>query len=333
MQFEQFLKGMNSGLKNIRNKRVLVTGGAGFIGSHLVDSLVSEGVRHVVVVDNFFLGKEENLALAKGRIKLYRDDASDWGTMSAIIKTEKIDVIFNLATIALNYSFFNPYTAYMVNVNLADTMLRLLKENMYETLIHVSSSEAYGTALYSPMDEGHPLNPTTPYAAGKAAADLMIQSFYNMEPLDISIIRPFNNYGPRQNISGNLAAIIPATARRLQNREMPIIEGDGLQTRDFIYVSDTVRGLLLAYEKEQSRRKVINLGTGIELPINDLIGGICKHYGYRGKIDKQPARPADVKRLCAASELAKEILGFTSEVSFEEGLKSTLNWYEGRYSE
>ena len=311
----------------IKGKRILVTGGAGFIGSHLVDGLISSGAEHVVVVDNFFLGKDENLEQSIDNIVLYRDDAADWGTMNAIIKKEKIEIVYNLATIALNYSFFNPYTAYMVNVNIADTLLRLLKENAYQTLMHVSSSEAYGTALYTPMDEKHPLNPTTPYAAGKAAADLMIQSFWNVEPLDISIIRPFNNYGPRQYLSGNLAAIIPATARRILNCEMPIIEGDGMQTRDFVYVSDTIRALILAYEKVDSRRKVINIGTGIELSIGDLIGGICKYYEYNGEIDFRPARPADVKRLCAASKLAKDILGFSPEVMFEDGIKLTLDWY------
>jgi len=315
-------------MPEIKGKHILVTGGAGFIGSHLTDMLIAAGAGHVVVVDNFFLGKEENLEDSRNRITLYRDDASDWGTMNEIIKKEKIKVVFNLATIALNYSFFNPFTAYMINVDIADTLLRLLKENVYKTLIHVSSSEAYGTALYSPMDEKHPLNPTTPYAAGKAAADLMIQSFYNMEALDISIIRPFNNYGPRQNLTGNLAAIISATARRIQNGEKPVIEGDGSQTRDFVYVTDTVRALIMAYENKDSRRKIINIGTGIELSINDLIKFICDYYSYSGEIEYRPERPADVKRLCASSKLAEELLGFTPSVLFEDGLKKTLDWYK-----
>jgi len=315
-------------MPSIEGKRVLVTGGAGFIGSHLVDNLIYAKAGHVVVVDNFFLGNDDNLKQVRDKVVFYRDDASDWGTMNAIINNENIEIIYNLATIALNYSFFNPYTAYMVNVNIADTLLRLLMEDKYKTLIHVSSSEAYGTALYTPMDEKHHLNPTTPYAAGKAAADLMIQSFYNIEPLDISIIRPFNNYGPRQHLKGNLAAIIPATARRIKSGEKPIIEGDGKQTRDFIYVSDTTRALILAYENEASRRKVINVGTGIEFSIEDVIKGICDYYNYNDKIEYRPARPADVKRLCASSELAKTILNFSSKVDFKDGIKLTLDWYE-----
>ena len=169
-------------MPTIKNKRVLVTGGAGFIGSHLVDALLASGAEHVVVVDNFFTGAEENLSQAMDEITLYRDDASNWGAMSSILKKESVDVVFNLATIPLNYSFFNPYAAFMVNVELADVMLKLLKEGKYQTLVQVSSSEAYGTAQYSPMDEKHPLAPTTPYAAGKLAADLMIQSFWNVEP-------------------------------------------------------------------------------------------------------------------------------------------------------
>ena len=254
-------------MQTIRDKKVLVTGGAGFIGSHLCDGLLAAGAAKVVCVDNFFLGKMENIAEAMkdDRFVLYRDDARNFGVMQAVIEKEEIEVVFNMATIALNYSFFNPFDAYMVNVEIANTLLELLKMKAYQTLIHTSSSEAYGTAQYSPMDENHPTNPTTPYAAGKAAADLMVHSFYKVLGLDISIVRPFNNYGPRQNAEGALAAIIPVTAKRIKDGGMPMVEGDGEQTRDFIYVEDTVRGLIAAYENEKSRGKIINLGSGKDI--------------------------------------------------------------------
>lgn len=319
-------------MQSISNKNILVTGGAGFIGSHLCDGLLDKGAAKVVCVDNFFLGKMENLELAlkDSRFVLYRDDARNFGVMQAIIEKEQIEIVFNMATIALNYSFFNPFDAYMVNVEIANTLLELLKMKAFKTLIHTSSSEAYGTAQYSPMDENHPTNPTTPYAAGKAAADLMVHSFYKVLGLDISIVRPFNNYGPRQNAEGALAAIIPVTAKRIKDGGMPIVEGDGEQTRDFIYVEDTVRGLIAAYENEKSRGKIINLGSGKDISINRLLKGICDYMGYTGEWEHRPARTSDVRNLCACSKLAKEVLDFEPQVSFEEGIVKTLDWYKER---
>ncbi len=318
-------------MADIRGKNVLITGGAGFIGSHLTDTLLAAGAEKVVIVDNFFLGKDANLAEARanypGRVIVYRDDARDLGTMKAVMKKEQIEVVFNLATIALNYSFFNPFTAYKVNVDIAETLMHLMEDGVFKTLIHSSSSEAYGTAEYSPMDEEHPLHPTTPYAAGKAAADLMIMSFYNVWKYDISIIRPFNNYGPRQNDKA-LAAIIPLTARRILNGEKPVLEGTGLQTRDFINVHDTARAFCLAYENEKSRGHIINLGSGYDISMKRVVEEICAYYGYSGEIEYRPGRPADVQKLCADAKLAKSLLGFVPEVDFTEGLKETLDWYK-----
>jgi len=316
-------------MPNIKDKNVLVTGGAGFIGSHLCDLLLEKGAGKVVVLDNFFLGKQENIenALKNPRFVLYRDDARFFGVVRSILEKEKIEVVFNLATIALNYSFFNPFDAYMVNVEIANVLLELILQGSYKTLIHISSSEAYGTAQYSPMDENHPLNPTTPYAAGKAAADLMVQSFYNVNGIDCSIIRPFNNFGPRQNSEGSLAAIIPLTANRIIHGEKPFIEGDGEQTRDFIFVSDTVRAMLMAFENEASRGKIINLGSGIDISINKVIKSICEYFGHSKGIDYRPERKSDVRKLCASSELAKKLIGFTPECDFDKGLKITLDWY------
>ena len=322
-------------MPSIKGKNILVTGGAGFIGSHLVDKLLESGAGKVVVVDNFLVGKKENLAEAESKysnLVVYKDDARHFGVMQAIIEKEKTEVVYNLATIALNYSFFNPLDAFMVNVEIANTLMELLKIGAYKTLIHSSSSEAYGSVQYSPMDENHPLNPTTPYAGGKAAADLLVFTMYKVLDLDVAIIRPFNNYGPRQNAEGQLAAIIPLTAKRILDGERPYIEGTGEQTRDFIYVGDTVRAFIMAYENEDSRGKIINLGSGIETPIKILIDEIGAFFDYKGEIDYHPARKSDVMRLCACSDLAKKTLGFTPEVGLKEGLKDTLNWYKTVYS-
>ena len=316
-------------MPSIKGKNILVTGGAGFIGSHLCDALLEKGAGKVVCLDNFFLGKMENIAEAMGHenFVLYRDDARNFGVVEAIIEREGIEVVFNMATIALNYSFFNPFDAYMVNVSIANTLLELLKIGKYRTLIHTSSSEAYGTAQYSPMDENHPTDPTTPYAAGKAAADIMVHSFAKVLPLDIAIVRPFNNYGPRQNAEGPLAGIIPATAKRLKNGGKPVIHGDGEQTRDFIYVKDTVRGLIMAYENENSRGQIMNLGSGKDISMNHLLQEICDYMGYKGEWEHHESRTSDVRKLCADISKARKLIGFEPEMPFEEGIKETLDWY------
>lgn len=315
---------------SIKGKNVLVTGGAGFIGSHLCDELLKQEAAKVVCIDNFFLGKMENLsdALKYSNFVLYRDDARHFGVMQSIIEKEEIEIVFNLATIALNYSFFNPFDAYMVNVQIANTLLELLKMGAYKTLIHTSSSEAYGTAQYSPMDENHPTDPTTPYAAGKAAADMMVHSFAKVLDMDISIVRPFNNYGPRQNADGPLAGIIPATAKRIKNGGKPMVQGDGEQTRDFIYVKDTVRGLLLAYEKDASRGQIINLGSGNNISMNSLLKDICNYMGYTGEWEHQPERTSDVRNLCANIQKAEKLLEFKPQMNFSDGLRETLDWYK-----
>lgn len=318
-------------MPDIQGKHVLVTGGAGFIGSHLCDALLEKGAGKVVCVDNFFLGKMENIedALKSDRFQLYRDDARNFGVMQAVMEKEDIEVVFNLATIALNYSFFNPLDAYMVNVSLANTLMELMKAGAFKTLIHTSSSEAYGTAKYSPMDENHPIDPTTPYAAGKAAADLMIQSFMKVLDIDAAIVRPFNNYGPRQNAEGPLAGIIPATAKRIKDGGRPIVNGDGEQTRDFLYVKDTVRGLIMAYEQEAARGQVINLGSGKDISMNSLLRGICDYMGYTGEWEHREERTSDVKKLCADIRKARRLLGFETQMTYEDGIIETLDWYKG----
>ena len=317
-------------MPKINGKNVLVTGGAGFIGSHICDALLKEGAGKVVCVDNFFLGKEENIsdALKDERFVLYKDDCRHFGVMQSIIEKERTDVIFNMATIALNYSFVNPLDAYMVNVEIANTLLELFKVGAFRTLIHTSSSEAYGTAKYSPMDENHPTDPTTPYAAGKASADLMIHAYSKVTGADISIIRPFNNFGPRQNADGPLAGIIPITAKRIKNNEKPVINGDGEQTRDFIFVKDTVRALLLAYNNEASRGQIINIGSGTNISMNFLLTEICKYMGYEGEWEHQQERTSDVRNLCSDTKKARELLNFIPITPFEDGIRETLDWYK-----
>ena len=189
--------------QSVKNKSVLVTGGAGFIGSHLVDAIIAEGAKDVIIVDNLFLGSEENIrdAVSKGAI-FYNEDIEFETSVTYIFERHNIDIVFNCATKALNYSFVNPANAFDTNVKGILNLLEHQRKGHFKTLCHFSTSEVYGTAVYEPMDENHPKAPTTTYAAGKAAADLAVESYVNMFGLDAFIVRPFNNYGPRQNYKG-----------------------------------------------------------------------------------------------------------------------------------
>ena len=317
----------------IKDGRFVVTGGAGFIGSHLVDALLARGAARVAVVDVFFLGKDENLAPARGlhgkRLHVYRDDASDMHAMSAVLDIEKPDVVFNLATKALAYSFFNPAGALNVNVNLALTCLELLRKGAYGRLIHVSTSEVYGTAQTVSMDETHPLLAETTYAAGKAGADLAVNSYVKMFGVDATIVRPFNNYGLRQN-DETYGAVIQLTVRRILTGETPIIEGTGEQTRDFIYVLDTVDAMLRIAASGAPKGEVFNVGSGRETTIRALIEAICSIMDYKGEIARAPERGADVRRHCANVAKAEALIGPIEKTSLETGLAATVAWYVSR---
>ena len=314
-------------------KGILVTGGAGFIGSHLVDRLLAEGAAHVVVIDNLFVGSEDNLAqaLASGKATFYRDDAELNTSLEYIFANHAIDLVFNCATKALNYSFLNPANAFDTNVKVVLNLLELQRRGLFKTLCHFSTSEVYGSAVYEPMDEAHPRNPTTTYAAGKAAADMAVESYVRMFGVDAYIVRPFNNYGPRQNHKGMLAGVIPITAVRLLTGGTPEIHGEGTQSRDFIYVHDTVDAVVKLHAVLPSG-DTVNISTDNQISINELIPRICAHYGYSGEILRKPARHSDVLSHNASNEKVKGLIQY-SLTPFDKGLANTLTWYTQQVGE
>jgi len=313
--------------EGLAGKTILVTGGAGFIGSHLVDKLLTVGAAHVVVIDNLFVGSEENLAdaLATGKVTFYRDDAELNTSLEYIFASHAIDVVFNCATKALNYSFLNPANAFDTNVKVVLNLLELQRRGLFKSLCHFSTSEVYGSAVYEPMDEAHPRNPTTTYAAGKAAADLAVESYVRMFGVDAYIVRPFNNYGPRQNHNGLLAGVIPITAVRVLNGGTPEIHGEGTQSRDFIYVHDTVDAVVKLHDVLPAG-ETVNISTDNQTTINELIPRICAYYGYQGEILRKPARHSDVLSHNASNEKVKKLIQYRL-TSFDQGLAETLEWY------
>lgn len=313
----------------LENKSIMVTGGAGFIGSHLVDRLIQEKPSNLVVVDNFFLGKESNLQEAKmnyPRLKILHQDASEYEAMKQIMKDEDIQVIFNLAVTPLPASLTRPRWVYEENMAIVLCLLELIRSHDFDTLIHFSSSEAYGTSVYAPMNENHPLNGTTPYAVSKAAGDNLILSYYRLFGIDASIVRPFNNYGPRQN-EGSYAGVIPLTIKRILSGEPPLIYGDGKQTRDYLYVTDTADAAVKVYNCTKTRGRVLNIGSGKETSINAVVRLTAQHLNCKKPIVYQKPRPADVRRHIASIFLAEELIDFCPKVNMEEGMKTTIEWY------
>jgi len=316
----------------MKYKNLLVVGGAGFVGSHVVDALVKHGAEKIVVVDNMFLGKPENLneAARKGNLIVYKEDARYLTALENIIDREKPEAVFNLAVKCLPYGFIDPEGAFMTGVEIAHNLANLLRKKKFERLLHFSSSEAYGTAVYVPMDESHPLDPNSPYGAGKAAADLLLLSYFKLYGLEISVIRPFNLYGERQNMEA-YAAVIPVTIWRILNGEKPILEGDGLQSRDFTYVKDGAEAAVKMMDCDEAVGKVVNIGQGDEIDIKTVISMICDKLGYPfNKIEHRPPRPSDVRRLHADITLAKKILGYSPKTSFNKGLELTIDWFRSK---
>lgn len=317
-------------MATLKDKNVLVTGGAGFIGSHLCDAIIKEPVSKLISVDNLFLGKESNLDKAKkfDNFIFERFDITNFNETQNLIDKYDIDVIFHLAVIPLEVSIERPIWCFDQNVHMMQSILEAIRKlNKPISLVAYSSSEAYGSAVYTPMDENHPLLSHTPYAASKAAADLIVYSYFKTFNLDVTIIRPFNNYGSRQN-EGSYAGIIPLTIKRILNGEKPIIYDDGKQSRDFIYVTDTAKATIDIYKNEETRGEIINLASGRQIEIEEIIKTICDEMGYTGNIEYRERRLGDVQVHEGSIEKAKQLVDFKPSINFTKGIKLTIDWYK-----
>lgn len=313
---------------NLNNKRVLVTGADGFIGSHLVEMLVASGakVRALSYYNSFnFWGWLEALDCLDD-IEVISGDVRDPHFCMEI--TKNIDAVFHLAAlIAIPYSYRAPDSYVDTNVKGTLNICQAARGNGCERMIHTSTSEVYGTAQYVPIDEKHPLQPQSPYSASKIGADHMAMSFFLALQLPVTIARPFNTYGPRQSAR----AVIPTIIGQIGAGKKQIKLGDVSPTRDFNYVLDTCKGFMALAQSEKTIGEVVNIGSGFEISVADTLDLIKKimNSDVQFITDEQRLRPKDseVFRLCCDNTKINQLTGFKPEYSLEQGLKQTIEWF------
>lgn len=308
---------------------VVVTGAAGFIGSHLVDALLDAGAARVVGLDDLSLGRMENLQLAEGdaRFSFVRCDCADEAGLAKALGDLGFDACFNLAVIPLPASLTEPKSVVDRNVAMTTSICERLREGRFGTLVQFSSSEVFGTAARESLAEDAPHAPETPYAASKSATDAVAASYHRTFGADVVVVRPFNTFGPRQN-QGSYAGLIPAVLARLAAREPVVVDGDGDQTRDYLYVEDTVRATIAAFERLPGDGGSVNVGSGRETSVNDVVRELLAAARADGHpVVHGPPRPGDVRRQRAEIAHARATLDFEPQVPFRVGIARTVASY------
>ena len=311
----------------ISGNRAFVTGGAGFIGSHLVDSLLRQGC-DVTVFDNFdsfYQGKEANVAphMKNPKFHLIRgsvlDDELLCKTMDGAV------VVFHLAAQAgVRYCLDNPRKAHDVNVTGTMNVLEACRKLNVRKIVAASSSSVYGNPAKVPISESHPLNPTNPYGASKLAAEKYCMSYHISYGLPITCLRYFSVYGPR----GRPDQVVYSMAQRVAQGIAPEIFGDGSQSRDFTFISDIVAGTVMAALRDDSVGEVFNLGFGAEFSMLEVAQRILEHFGADIEPKHRQAYDGDFNRTLCDNRKARNLLGWNPQVSFQRGLDQFLNWYE-----
>jgi UDP-glucose 4-epimerase len=314
--------------------KILITGGAGFLGSYLCEKYVHEG-NIVYALDNLMNGNLNNIRvlLHRKNFKFIHDDIRRDEIYEKL--PNDLDAIIHLAAqIHVDRSIVNPSETFKINVEGTLKVLEFARMNDVKKVLHASTSEVYGTAKYIPMDEGHPLLASHPYGVSKIAADRLCYTYNETYDLGVEIVRCFNLFGPRQKDTGYGGVIAIFINRVLQNKP-PIIYGDGEQTRDYLYVTDAVD----AYDKVLNAsgnpgRNGINFGSGTEISVKRIAELVIKHGAVNEmkSIHVEP-RPVEVQRLFADISMSQKLVGFKPRVDFEKGLSMLMDWYSNYKSE
>lgn len=313
-------------------RRVLVTGGDGFIGSHLVDRLLGEGAEVRALVHYSPSGRLGWLQGREADIEILAGDVRDGERVLQAV--EGTQVVFHLAAlIGIPYSYESPESYVQTNVLGTYHVLNAGRRVGVERIVHTSTSEVYGTAVSVPIDESHPLQPQSPYSATKIGADMLTISFHRSFELPVAIVRPFNTYGPRQSTR----AVIPTLLGQIYGEAEQIRVGAVSPTRDFNHVDDTVSGFLAVATADRAIGEVINIGSGKEISVGDLVELLFEVTGRRKElvVEDERLRPAgsEVHRLLCDNTRARDWAGWEPQVSLEEGLRATADWVRQNLSE
>ncbi len=317
---------------NLKNKKVLVTGAGGFIGSHLTETLVGLGAD----VKAFVRYNSRNdwgllQLLPKDKlqsVEVISGDLRDCDTVRGSMKGT--DIVFHLGSlIAIPYSYVHPRETIETNVIACLNVLTAAQDLGVKRVIHTSTSEVYGTARYVPIDEAHPLQGQSPYSASKIGADKIAESFYRSFDVPVVTIRPFNTFGPRQSAR----AVIPTIITQALGPDPTVLVGSLHPTRDYTYVEDTVDAFIKAAEVQGIIGETINVGSGFEISIGDIAKKILELTGVTKTISQEDKRTrpkkSEVERLWCDNSKAKRLLGWQPNINFEEGLKKTISWISG----
>lgn len=306
---------------------VAITGGAGFIGSHLVERVCQSGAASVTVIDDLSTGSLSNLEGLTDGIRFHQGDIRD-PAVSAL--AGNADLVFHLAVRNVRASIGEPAENLSVNANGTLQVLESMRQGKRGRFVYVSSSEVYGIPASGEFSESVVPAPTTVYGAGKLAGELVTQAYRRTYGMDTQVIRPFNNFGPRSHFEGDSGEVLPKFILRALAGRPLVIHGDGSQTRDFMFVADTARWLVELSTLPALLGEVVNIGTGRDIRIVDLASTVVAATGSSSEVLHEEPRPGDLPRLCADVTKIRSLVPFSLPTSFEQGLEITMNYFRGQ---
>ena len=313
---------------NLENKRVLVIGGAGFIGSYIVDQLTKEPVEEIIVLDNFVRGTHANLAGAKcdHRVRVVDGSITDLKLLEQTM--DGIDAVFHLAALWLYECVHEPRSALDVNIVGTYNVAEAAQRAGVKRVVYSSSASVYGDAVVTPMTEEHPFHNRTMYGATKIAGEQFFRVFYEQHGMDYVGLRYMNVYGPRMDYKGTYVSVIMKVLDRIDAGLPPVIFGDGSQSYDFVHVEDVARANLLAM-KAEATDDLFNVGMGIKTSINELVKRLLEITGSALQPEYKPQEEMFVTHRVGSTEKAERLLGFQATVPLGEGLRSVVAWRGG----